>query len=165
MKPARWHDDLCTPHMNRPVETLGIASAVTSDIRQRLCRLQLRQQFFCLSGITLSVIGHLHYPDIQGGGINDPMDLAPCLAVAGAMPFDLPLSLAANLEAGAVDRRCNSSARHRTGMLTVKVACCRLTVLKQGSSQSSPGSFNRLQTKPLACRKPSLNNTFSVSTA
>ena len=60
--------------------------------------------------------------------------------------------------------RCKGSVRRRTGMLTVRVACRRLTVLKQGTGQSSPSSLNTLQTKPRACRKASLNKTFSVST-
>ena len=92
--------------MSEPtIETPGIVSAVTADARQQLCRVQLRQQFFRLCGVSLSVAGHLHCPDIQRLSINGQMDLVPSLAVFGAMLFDLPFAFSTDLEPRAVDQQ------------------------------------------------------------
>ncbi|MBE5527641.1 hypothetical protein A9J41_08975 [Laribacter hongkongensis] len=70
----------------------GIVSTVTADACQQLCRIQLRQQFFCLCGVALSVVGHLLCPNIPGGGIDGQMDLVLGPAVFGTMLFDLPFA-------------------------------------------------------------------------
>ncbi|MBE5528340.1 hypothetical protein A9J41_12555 [Laribacter hongkongensis] len=93
------------PRERTAPETLGIASTVTADARHQLCRVQLRQQFFCLRSVSLLVVGHLRYPDIQHLSIDSLMDLALGPAVFGAMLFDLPFAFATDLEPRAADQQ------------------------------------------------------------
>lgn len=51
------------------------------------------------------MVDYLDRPDIQSGGIDSQVDLALGPAVLGAMLFYLPLSLAINLEASAIDQQ------------------------------------------------------------
>nr|WP_244878701.1 hypothetical protein [Laribacter hongkongensis] len=116
-----------------------------------------------MRSVSLLVVGHLHYPDIQHLSIDSLMGLALGPAVFGAMLFDLPFAFATDLEPRAVDQQmqelCPTLHRNSGGQGALPPDDDAET----GCRQSSPDSFNRLHTKPCVCRKASLNKTFSVS--
>ena len=102
---ARWHDDVRTLRVRRPMDAPRIVSAVTAEASQLRVRADLSEQPLGRGGIVLAVIGYFHRAHVQGFGIDGQMDFAPGAAVFGTMLFDFPLALAADFDARAVDQQ------------------------------------------------------------
>ena len=73
--------------MDSLIDTPGIVRPVPTKTGQSLVGAELGEQIFCLGGIALTVLRHLHRPNIQGLGIDGQMDLTPGTAVLGAVLF------------------------------------------------------------------------------
>jgi hypothetical protein len=90
-----------------------IVSTITADPGELLFRRNLTQQVGQHRRITDAVIGHFHGANLKCGSINTEADLAPLVAIVGAMLPGLPFAFTQHLDAGAIDQQVQAGCdRH-----------------------------------------------------
>ena len=99
------NNDVSAPCVSGLIDAPCIVGAVTAEAGERFIGAELGEQSFDLRCIALTVVGHFDRTDVQGLGINRQMSLAPGATVLGAVFLDLPLALAGELDAGAIDQQ------------------------------------------------------------